>query len=216
MAALVHECRRAGGGARVAAVTWDGTQIRRTARLVLRRYRRADLPVLDAMNRDPEVMRYLGHVHVPGESDAFITDIQDGHAGPGLGMMAVERAADGVLVGMCGLDRVPWYPDDVEIGWRLPREHWGHGYATEAARAWLDVAFGELALPRVISVADVPNLRSQAVMLRLGMVRDHEADLTDDDGPFRAVVHVLTRERWAAAGQDPPTAGSGAPSRGGG
>ena len=183
----------------MAAVRWDGTEIRRTARLVLRRYRRADLPVLDAMNRDPEVMRYLGHVHRPGESDAFIAGLQDGHAGSRLGMMAVERAADGVLVGMCGLDRVPWYPDDVEIGWRLPREHWGHGYATEAARAWLAFAFGELALPRVISVADVPNLRSQAVMLRLGMVRDHEADLADDDGPFRAVVHVLTRGRWAVA-----------------
>jgi RimJ/RimL family protein N-acetyltransferase len=180
------------------AVSWDGTELRRTARLVLRRYRRTDLPVLDAMNRDPEVMRFLGHAHVPGESDAFIEDIQRWHAECGLGMMAVERASDGVLLGMCGLDRVPWYPDDVEIGWRLPREHWGHGYATEAARAWLEVAFGTLALPRVISVADVPNLRSQAVMLRLGMVRDHEADLADDDGRFRAVVHVLPRERWVA------------------
>ena len=177
-------------------VAWDGTEIRRTTRLVLRRYRREDLPVLDAMNRDPEVMRYLGHVHVPGESDAFVAGIQAGHSESGRGMLAVERAGDGVLVGMCGLDQVPWYPDDVEIGWRLPREHWGHGYATEAARGWLEVAFDELKLSRVISVADVPNLRSQAVMLRLGMLRDHEADLSDEDGPFRAVVHVLTRERW--------------------
>jgi RimJ/RimL family protein N-acetyltransferase len=184
-------------------VTWDGAEIGRTARLVLRRYRRDDLPLLDAMNRDPGVMRYLGHVHAVGESDRFIEEVQDGHARSGLGMMAVERAADGVLVGMCGLDQVPWYPEDIEIGWRLPREHWGHGYATEAARAWLQVAFADLGVARVISVADVPNERSIAVMRRLGMHRDHEADLVDDDGPFHAVVHVLTREQWASAGPAP-------------
>lgn len=187
-------------------VSWDGSELLRTPRLVLRRYRRDDLPVLDAMNRDPEVMRYLGHVHADGESDRFIEAIQQEHAASGLGMMAVERVADSTLVGMCGLDRVPWYPDDVEIGWRLPREHWGRGYATEAARGWLEVAFGRLGLPRVISVADVPNARSVAVMQRLGMRRDHEADLEDEDGPFRAVVHVLTRADWQrsrAAGDRP-------------
>ena len=71
------------------------------------------------------------------------------------------------------------YPDDVEVAWRLAYEHWGRGYASEAATGWLDHGFGTLGLPRVIAITDPPNLRSLAVMRRLGMVFDHEAEVED-------------------------------------
>jgi RimJ/RimL family protein N-acetyltransferase len=86
-----------------------------------------------------------------------------------LGLLAVERREDGAFLGMCGLHHQESYPDDVEVAWRLAREHWGQGYATEAATGWLDHGFGTLNLPRVISMTDPPNLRSLAVMRRLGM-----------------------------------------------
>jgi len=82
------------------------------------------------------------------------------------------------------------------VAWRLAREHWGRGYATEAATAWLDHAFGTLQLPRVISMTDPPNLRSLAVMRRLGMVFDHEAEIEDMGMVFQAVVYAITAEQW--------------------
>ena len=113
----------------------------------------------------------------------------------GLGLLAVERREDGAFLGMCGLHHQESYPDDVEVAWRLAREHWGRGYATEAATAWLDHAFGTLHLPRVISMTDPPNLRSLAVMRRLGMVFDHEAEIEDMGMVFQVVVYAITAEQ---------------------
>jgi RimJ/RimL family protein N-acetyltransferase len=73
------------------------------------------------------------------------------------------------------------------------------GYATEAATAWLDHAFGPLALPRVISITDPPNLRSLAVMRRLGMSFDREAEVEDNGVRFRAVIYAITAEQWRTA-----------------
>ena len=97
---------------------------------------------------------------------------------------------------MCGLHHQESYPDDVEVAWRLAREHWGQGCATEAATGWLDHAFGALNLPRVISITDPPTLRSLAVMRRLGMMFDHEAEIEDMGVVFQAVVYAITREHW--------------------
>ena len=73
----------------------------------------------------------------------------------------MERREDGAFLGMCGLHHQESVPDEVEVAWRLAHRHWGNGYATEAATAWLDHAFGPLALPRAISITDPPNLRSR-------------------------------------------------------
>ena len=66
---------------------------------------------------------------------------------------------------------------------------------------WLDHAFGPLGLPRVISITDRPNLRSLAVMRRLGMEFDHEAEIEDMGQVFQAVVYSITAERWRSARQ---------------
>ena len=111
-------------------------------------------------------------------------------------MVKVILRADHKFLGMCGLHHLDWYPDDIEIGWRLARPYWGHGYATEAANAWLTHAFTVLDLPRVISVTDRPNIRSIAVMQRLGMTVDHYATLEEDGQTFDAVVHAITKAQW--------------------
>jgi len=177
-------------------VEWDGTVVLRTPRLLLRTFRRDDLPHYAALNADPEVTQYLGGPLSREDSDDIAAWAQECHARDGLGLLAVERRADAVFLGMCGLHHQQSYPDDVEVAWRLAREHWGRGYATEAATAWLDHGFGTLELPRVISMTDPPNLRSLAVMRRLGMVFDHHAEIEDMGMVFQAVVYSITAEQW--------------------
>jgi len=172
-----------------------------TSRLLLRTWRLADLPTFAALNADPEVMRYLGGTLGTEQADELADDIQERFLRRGFGMLPVERRSDGAFLGICGINYTPWYPDE-EIGWRLSREHWGQGYATESAAAWMAWAFTELDVPRLISVTDLPNARSIAVMKRLGMSFDHEAELEDeaDEGEegerFHAIIHSITAERW--------------------
>ncbi|WP_328992684.1 GNAT family N-acetyltransferase [Kribbella sp. NBC_01245] len=178
---------------------WNGTPVLTTDRLILRTFRRDDLAPYAALNADPEVMRYLGGTALPpAETESIAAYAQNLYAREGLGLLAIERRTDGAFLGMCGLHHLGWYPDDIEIAWRLAHEHWGHGYASEAAGAWLAHGFEVHGFPRVISVTDVPNLRSIAVMRRIGMTLDHEADLEEDGETFRAVIYSITAADWKA------------------
>jgi len=180
-------------------VDWEGTVIATTPRLILRTFRQDDLAAYAALNAHPEVVRWLGGEPLTREhSDSIAEWAQGLYAEEGIGLLAVERQEDGAFLGMCGLHHQASYPDDVEIAWRFAYEHWGHGYATEAAIGWLDLAFGPLGLERVISITDVPNERSLAVMRRLGMTFDHEARIEDEGIWFDAVVYAITAEQWRA------------------
>jgi RimJ/RimL family protein N-acetyltransferase len=185
-------------------VDWDGTVVVTTPRLLLRTFRRDDLPKYAALNADPEVAEYLGGPITREHSDDIAAWAQEVHAREGIGLMAVERREDGEFLGMCGLHHQASYPDDVEVAWRLAHEHWGRGYATEAATGWLDLAFGPLDLPRVISITDPPNVRSLAVMRRLGMTFDHEAEIVDEGSTFQAVVYLITAEQWRSRSTTSP------------
>jgi RimJ/RimL family protein N-acetyltransferase len=181
----------------VAMVAWDGTVVLETPRLLMRTFRLDDLPHYAALNAHPEVVRYLGGEPLTRPySDEIAEWANEVYEAEGMGLLAVERREDGVFLGMCGLHTLESYPDDVEVGWRLAYEHWGHGYATEAASAWLDHGFGHLGLPRVISTTDAPNERSLAVMRRLGMIFDHEGEIVDDGVVYQAVIYSITAERW--------------------
>ena len=170
--------------------------MRTTERLVLRPFRESDLEPWAALNTDPDVTQYLGPPLSREDSDRIAAAVNASYASEGIGFLAVERRTDGAFLGACGLTREQWYPDDLEIGWRLAREYWGHGYASEAAASWLDYAFGEAGRPRVIAVTDTPNVRSIAVMRRLGMSFDHETVLEDDGVPFDATIYSLKAEEW--------------------
>jgi RimJ/RimL family protein N-acetyltransferase len=150
-----------------------------------------------ALNADPEVMRYLGGAALTrARSDSILLGALRTFSNSGYGMIAVERIEDGAFLGTCGLSIEPWYPDDLEIGWRLAREYWGQGYASEAAIAWLDYAFSILQAPRVISITDVPNARSISVMKKIGLRFDHEARLNDNGELFDAVIYSLNLGEW--------------------
>lgn len=177
-----------------------------TPRLILRPFRPDDLPHYAVLNADPQVVRYLGGPLTRQDSDGIADWANEHHRRDGFGLVAVERRTDGRFLGMCGLHEQDWYPDVLEIGWRLAREHWGHGYVTEAAGAWLEHAFGSVGLPRVISITDLDNHRSVAVMHRIGMGFDHEADIADEvtGAPFPSVIHSVTAAEWISRHRRPP------------
>jgi len=145
---------------------------RETERLTLRQWRDADRGAFADMNADPVVMEHFPATWPRGQSDAMLERVRDAIVRRGWGMWAVERRADASLLGFVGLTTVP---DDmpfapaVEVGWRLVRPAWGFGYATEAAREALHVAFDVLGLAEVVSYTALTNERSAAVMRRLGM-----------------------------------------------
>ncbi|RKR89592.1 RimJ/RimL family protein N-acetyltransferase [Micromonospora pisi] len=154
-----------------------------TERLRLRNWRESDLPVWAAMNADPEVREHLGRLLTPDEAAASMTAFQDDLDRNGFGFWAVEVHSTGEFIGFTGLDRVdegmPFH--GVEIGWRLARSAWGHGYATEAARAVLAYGFDTVELPEILAVTARTNLRSQAVMHRIGMTTDATDDFDDPE-----------------------------------
>jgi RimJ/RimL family protein N-acetyltransferase len=152
---------------------------RRTRRLVLRGWRDSDRDAFAAMNADPEVMRYLPEALSRERSDAMFDRVTAHLDREGWGLWAVQRVDTGEVAGFTGLavpgHDLPFQPC-VEVGWRLARSAWGHGFATEAAREALRVGFDELGLAEVVSFTTVANTRSRAVMERLGMSRDPADD----------------------------------------
>ncbi|MER7778595.1 GNAT family N-acetyltransferase [Streptomyces sp. NPDC096191] len=157
----------------------------RTDRLVLRRWRDSDLAPWAAMNADPEVREHLGEPLTREQSDASVAGFRADFERRGYGWWAVEVRTTGEFIGFAGLDEVedglPF--TGVEIGWRLARSAWGRGYAGEAARAVLAHGFEVLELPEILAVTTATNVRSQAVMRRIGMTRDAAGDFDDPDAP---------------------------------
>jgi ribosomal-protein-alanine N-acetyltransferase len=184
---------------------WDGEVVLRTARLALRTFILDDLAAYHALNADPQVYRWLGGAPLTRErSDAIAAWANGLWADDRLGLLAVERTEDRQFLGMCGLHHQDSAPDEVEIAWRLASQHWGQGYASEAARAWTAYAFDTLALPEIISMTDHDNVRSRAVMERLGMTYRTDARILDEGQEFDCVVYALTADQWRARGEGAP------------
>jgi len=148
-----------------------------TPRLTLRQWTEEDFSVFAELNADPLVMKYFPATLNESESNIMAARIQSLIAQRGWGFWAVEEKCSGRFIGFVGLHiplpELPFSPC-VETGWRLAREYWGKGYATEAAKMALNVAFGQLGMAEVYSFTAVANLRSRAVMERLGLVNTGE------------------------------------------
>jgi RimJ/RimL family protein N-acetyltransferase len=146
----------------------------RTDRLTARDWTRADVPAAFAIYGRDEVMRWLGPQ--PRRAVTSLAEMGDrieamterAAARPDYGLWPVELRDSGEVVGAVLLQPLPG-SDAVEIGWHLNPEHWGHGYATEAGRGAVALAFGPRGLDRVVAVVDPDNHRSLAVCKRLEM-----------------------------------------------
>lgn len=170
-----------------------------TERLVLRQWTLGDLEPLAEMHADPGVGRWLGGTLDSRQSAAFVDRQAVGLALRGIGLFAVERSADGALVGAVGLGGVgreyPFGPA-IEVAWRLSPVFQGAGYATEAAHAALRYGSATLDATRVAAFTAVENSASLAVMDRLGMRADDET--LEFDHPRLEPGHLLRRHvlRW--------------------
>jgi|SRR5579864_3062776 len=164
-----------------------------TPRLHLRLWRDEDLPAFAALNADVRVMEFFPKPLERAESDALAARIRDKLASRGFGLWAVEVPEVADFIGFVGLS-VPHFEAHftpcVEIGWRLAYEHWGRGYATEAARAALEFGFKSLALDEIVSFTTPVNRRSWGVMERIGMTRSPADDF---DHPSLPEGHPLRR-----------------------
>ena len=175
-----------------------------TDRLLLRQWRDSDKEPFSALNADPRVMEYFPSILSKTESDSVADRCKSLIADRGWGFWAVELKESKRFIGFVGLhvpsDDLPFSPC-VEIGWRLGYEHWGKGYATEAALTSLYVGFQLLMLDEIVSFTAVSNLKSQAVMKRIGMAMTEtfEHPALPKESPLRQhCLYRLTGKQYAA------------------
>jgi RimJ/RimL family protein N-acetyltransferase len=162
-----------------------------TARLRLRRWRHGDAAGLAAVHADPEVTRFINgpSALTRFQSDQVSERVLEHWRTHGFGLWAAEAKAGGDMIGFIGLCHPFWFPafaETVEVGWRLRRDAWGHGYATEGAREAFRVGFEDRGLDEILAFIHPDNHRSAAVADRLGMVhhdrvphpsRPHDVDI---------------------------------------
>jgi RimJ/RimL family protein N-acetyltransferase len=169
---------------------------RHTDRLILRRWRESDRDPFALLNADPEVRRHFVSVLSREESDESVDRFEAMFDQHGYGLWAVERRDTKEFIGFTGLAPMPaGIPGEggVEVGWRLAQQHWGFGFATEAALSSLEFAFTELGLTHVNSITAVSNTRSRSVMERIGM-RQHdffEHPAVPEGNPLREHVRYV-------------------------
>ena len=158
-----------------------------TERLILRPWREEDVEPFLRHTNTPAVMRWLGGVRSEAEQRESIGRIMRWQGERGFTFWAVERKADGELLGFCGLKIADTAGAPVEgmyeVGWRLREDAWGQGYAKEAAIASLDFAFERLGAERVVAITFIGNEPSWGLMERLGMSRRPELDYDDPRFP---------------------------------
>ena len=187
-----------------------------TARLRLRGWRDDDRESWAALNADPEVMAHFPTTLTRATSDRLVDLTMDGWAENGFGLWALERADDGMFLGFTGLSRPSFeahFTPAIEVGWRLARHAWGHGYATEAAQAALEFGFETLGLEEIVSFTVPANVRSRAVMERIGMQHDPADDFDHpklpEGHPLRRHVLYRLRRPVSAARNSATRAGPG-------
>jgi RimJ/RimL family protein N-acetyltransferase len=176
-------------------------------RLTLREWRDSDRAPFAVMSNDLAVMRHLRALPTREACDAWI-DFQIAHqARHGFCLWAVEFREAGAFVGAVGLLNVSFaasFTPAVEIGWRLAREAWGQGLATEAARVALAFGFAELGLGEIVAYAAPTNQASRNVMRKLGMSHDQAHDFdhprqAEGDPLRRQVLYRLAHRQWRVA-----------------
>lgn len=176
-----------------------------TARLRMRRWRGCDREPLAAINCDPFVMEHFPAPLTRAQSDELIAEIESHFERHSYGLWALQERTSGELIGFTGLEVVTFqarFTPAVEIGWRLARSAWGHGYASEAALAAPGAGFERAGLDQVVSFTALANERSQAVMRRIGMSHDRSDDFEHPGVPplhslSRHMLFRITAAEWA-------------------
>jgi RimJ/RimL family protein N-acetyltransferase len=170
----------------------------KTARLRLRDWRDADVEAWIAMNADPRVREFFPNVSTREESLDAADRLRAALRRDGYGWWVLAGRDDDAFAGVIALQPVPFeaaFTPVHEIGWRLPFEAWGRGYASEGAAAVMKFAFERLHLPEVVALTASINQRSRAVMERLEMSYDPDDDFEHPrlEPGDRLRLHVVYR-----------------------
>jgi ribosomal-protein-alanine N-acetyltransferase len=177
-----------------------------TARLILRHWEAKDRAPYAALASDPVVMQFLSSRARPETSDQWIDRQRARFAEGDVGYWAVESRETGEFVGAVGLSRPTYeahFTPAMGVGWRLARQHWQRGYASEAAQAALQYGFEEMRLDEIVAITVPANTRSQQVMRRLSMTYSPADDfdhprLPEGDPLRRHVLFRMSRQDWLA------------------
>lgn len=182
----------------------EESSVIRTNRLILREWQDDDLMAFARLNADPQVMHHMPAILSTDESNALAARIQAHFAKHEFGLWAVEIPNVVPFAGFVGLS-IPTFAAHftpcTEVGWRLSRDCWNQGYATEAARAAIAYGFEELQLNEIVSFTVHDNVASQRVMQKLGMTHDPSEDFDHpalaEDHPLRPhVLYRLPKSQW--------------------
>ena len=174
-------------------------------RLLIRNWRDDDLDLFHEINSDPQVMEFFPARRNRQQALETMQMIRGEIAETGYGFFALERKADGKPIGFAGLAIVniePMPEGTIEIGWRLAAPFWGKGYASEAGVELLRLGFVDRGLTEIVAFAVTNNVRSTAVMDRLGMTHDPSRDFDHpripDSNPHlkRHVLYAIDAEDW--------------------
>lgn len=176
----------------------------RTARLVLREWAEADRAAFVAMHADRVVMDLMPSVLSKSQCDVLIERNLLHFAQHGFGLWSVEVPEGQPFIGYVGLVHTPFvapFTPCVELAWMLARDHWGNGYALEAARSVIERAFGPLGLQELVAFTVPENTRSRRLMERLGMTHDEREDFEHPRLPTghplrRHVLYRLRNTSW--------------------
>ena len=143
-------------------------------RLGFRRWQPSDVVSMAAINADKEVMEYFPDVQTFEQTQAFVVRMQQQQEERGYCYFAVDELASGAFIGFIGLSQQTYaseFTPCIDIGWRLARQSWGMGYATEGAKRCLKYAKEDLELKEIFAIAPIVNRRSEYIMQRIGLTK---------------------------------------------
>lgn len=170
-------------------------------RLGFRNWMPEDLPGMAAINANPDVMEYFPTIQDSTQTKEFIDRMQQQLAEKGYCYFAVDKLVDGAFIGFVGLSWQTYTADFtpcVDIGWRLKKEEWNQGFATEGAKRCLTYAFNDLGLETIYAVAPKVNVKSEHIMQTIGMqkVTEFQHPLLENDVRLReCVLYVATKKQ---------------------
>ena len=169
-----------------------------TNRLILRQWRDSDIPTFIEMGQDPRVMEFFPTLWSEEKSRDCAAYFREHFTENHFGFFAVELKETQQFIGFVGIAKVGFdshFTPAVEIGWRLASQHFGKGYATEAAREVLRFAFADLGLDEIVAFTVPANIPSRHVMEKIGMSHDEKDDFAHPklSPDHRFAQHVLYR-----------------------
>lgn len=165
-------------------------------RLVFRDWEEKDLDEFIAMNKDSKVMEFFPNVLSETQTELLFKTIQEEFKQFGYGLYAVETKDYSEFIGFIGFHWATFesnFTPCIEIGWRLKKEVWGNGYATEGAKACLEYGFSHLKFKEIYSFTAKLNKRSENVMRKIGMRKLTEFNHPKVDSCSKLLRHVLYR-----------------------